>query len=268
MKRLELGVNQCTNAEYHADKSYLSSSSLKKLLSDPEQFYKEFVLGEKKEVEQNSNFDEGSYAHSLLLEPEKIESEFRFFEGWRKAGHDWLKFEFNNRGFIILSKPQKVRIEKLVIAAKNFKPAMELLQKGLPEHTVVGELSNVPIKVRADYINIEDGYIADIKTTSYPADVESFKYTIDQYKYQLSAALYTMMFEKHYQKSFAFYFIVLSKKDTSCEVYKLSQHTLNKGKLMVLEALRKYNSCKESGNWLTDEKKSDIIDATYSILEV
>lgn len=267
------GIVEINNSDYHAEKEHLSSSNLKLLLKDPEDFYKSKILGEAKEYSTNTlnAFAEGSYAHALILEPEVIEEEFRFFDGWRKQGKEWEKFKAENSGYDILSKPQKVRVEKWVRAYSELPAATNLIEGGKAEHTLFGKLMDVPIKVRADYINIERGYIADVKTTSSPADIDSFKYTIDSFNYDLSAALYSMMFESHYKKDFDFYFIVLSKRDSDCQVYKVSDDTRKRGESMVIQALSTYKKCKKSGLWVLPNKiKSDKVEdeGEYQIQEI
>jgi len=266
--KLKEGINHCTNSQYHEDKSYLSSSSLKTLLKDLDAFYKEYILLEKPERKSSNAFDEGTYAHSILLEPEEIKNEFRFFDGWRKAGKDWIAFKEKNSDYIILSTPQRKRVEAWTQTAKDLPAAMEILSGGESEYSVATTLQGVKLKARADYINLDKGYIADVKTTAHPTDVDSFTYTCDQYMYQLSAALYCMLFEAHYGKPFDFYFVVLGKTDKKCEVYKLGQKSMHGGRIKVLEALKLYNNCLKTGNWLTEEKVCDIIETDYLIKEI
>ena len=247
--KLKEGINICTNSEYHGDKSYFSSSNLKLLLKNPEKFKHEIVDGSKPEEKQVNAFDEGNYAHTLILEPENVEAEYAFFTGFRKAGADWESFKAANSDKIILSKPQKHRVEKWVEAYKALPAAVSLVKGGESEYSLAGQLYDIPIKVRADYINIESGYIADVKTTSYNTDIDSFKYVIDSLRYDLSAALYCKMFENYYGKKFDFYFIVLGKRDNLCQVYRMSEATMRKGDLMVLEAINKFKKCAESNIW-------------------
>lgn len=266
--KLKPGINECTNREYHGDTSYFSSSSLKLLLKDTEEFYKQYVLGER-ENKSLAAFDEGTYAHSLILEPETVDEEFSFYPGWRKQGKEWEQFKEGHGDKIILSKPQKVRVERWVQAYRERPEAVNLVEGGYPEHTIAGNLMGVPVKVRADYINIDRGYIADVKTTGADTDIDSFRYTIDNFSYQLSAALYCMMFEQHYNKSFDFYFIVLGKRNNLCEVYKTSKETMAEGKEMVSKALGIYKRCVKSGDWSNGIKKHDVeSDGDYEILEV
>ena len=90
-----------SNNDYHAEKTHLSSSNLKTLLKDTEKFYQEKILGNKKQEQKNS-FDEGNYAHSLILEPELIPDEYAFFPNFRKSGKDWETFKSANSDKIIL----------------------------------------------------------------------------------------------------------------------------------------------------------------------
>jgi hypothetical protein len=266
--KLKMGVNNCTNNEYHGDKNFLSSSNLKLLLTDVEKFKHEILDGNRENIQKNA-FDEGNYAHSLILEPQNIPEEYAFFDGFRKAGAVWKTFKEDNQGKIILSKPQKHRVEQWVKAYEQRSCAKNLISGGLPEHSIAGIIDGVNIKVRADYINIDKGYIADVKTTSYGSDVDSFKMVIENLKYDLSAALYCKLFSQFYGKPFKFYFIVLGKKDKMCEVYLASQDTMVKGNIMVKKALDIYKQCKETGIWTNKDKSDNIVlDEDYEILEV
>ncbi len=268
--KLELGINEISNENYHGDKSYLSSSSMKSLLKDREKFHREHVLGEPREQMFSNAFDEGSLTHALILEPEVIEKEFAFFEGFHKRGNAFKEFALQNEGKTLISGAQKFRCEKFKEVFDTNDAAVSLISGGLPEHTVCQILNEVPVKIRTDYINPEKGYIADVKTTGFAADVESFKMTINQYKYNLSAALYSMVAEQFYGKEFDFYFIVISKKDFVCEVYKASEETLLRGRAEVLEALSIYKECIASDVW--ENPKLDLLNLPqqldYEIQEV
>ena len=266
------GIVNISNEDYHAEKEHLSSSNLKMLLKDPEKFYQEKVLGNREEVSSNTQnaFSEGSYAHSLILEPDLVDKEFTIFSGMRKQGNEWESFksDASNFGKTILSKAQQLKVNMWVKSFKALPTAVNLIKNGQAELSLFGELQGVPVKVRADYINIEDGYIADIKTTSGPSDVDNFRLTVESFEYDLSAALYCSMFELHYGRPFSFYFIVLGKRDLNCEVFKLSNANMTMGKQKIIKALNIYKKCKESGVWKKIEKKDDKKLDDYEILEV
>lgn len=266
--KLQIGENKCTNSEYHSDTSFISSSGLKLLLKNPEKFYKEVIQG-KRINESKAAYDEGSYAHSLILEPHMIGKEYAFFPGFKKQGKEWEEFKVKNSKKVILSKPQKHRVEQWVDTFRKLPSAVSLIKNGESEKTIASVLKDVPVKARADYANITEGYIVDVKTTSFSPDIDSFKLVIDQLSYDLSASLYTMIFEEFYKKKFDFYFVVLGKKHNQCEVFKVSQETLIRGKSRVLEALVKYKKCKETNIWSNTTKDvKDVGSDLYEILEV
>ena len=264
--------DQLSNDQYHGEKEHLSSSNLKLLLKDVEKFYDEKILGNRV-VKDIPAFAEGSLVHGMILEPHLIDEEFVMFDGFRKAGKVWQNFknaEVAGKNRTILSKPAWKRCEALVAAYRQNKTAVKMVNSCDKELSLFMNIDGIPLKVRADCINIEEGYIADVKTTSFDTDVESFKYTMKDFGYALSAALYCQLFEAHFGKPFQFYFIVLGKKDRSCEVYKTSKETRAQGDREVRKALKIYKECKKTEIW--KNKKIDILKAkeydNYEILTV
>lgn len=264
---LKIGINNCTNKEYHSDSTFLSSSDFKLLLKDSSQFYKEKILGQK-EKKESPYFDEGTLTHALILEPEVINSDFAFFDGLRKQGDAYEAFKLQNPGKIYMSKSQKARCDYYVSAFLKRPEAVALLKKGLPEHTICQIYSGMNVKVRCDWINIEDGYIVDVKTSGYPTDLDSFTVTMDQYMYQLSAALYCKIAEIQYGKKFDFYFIAISKKEGDCNVFKLSEATRERGLLQIAQAIQIYKECMATNDWTKKEKKSIFNLENFEILEI
>lgn len=272
VKKLVDGLNDCTNSEYHADRNYLSSSVLKTVLKSLDTYYLEYILGEKKEISSTlqATFDLGSLVHSMILEPHLTNNEFQYFKGFRKSGKEYEDFLSSARaGVPIISSPQKHKADELMKAYKRNQAAVGLIKNGEAEQTICGELHGVPIKTRFDYINVEAGYIVDVKTTGYASNLESFRMSFDTLQYNLSAALYLDMAEKFYGKKFDFYMLVLSKKDITCDVFKLSQDTINSGKRLVLEACQKYIKAKSTNVWteITERDKLQAV-TDYEIKEL
>lgn len=255
------------NHTYHANRTHLSSSNLKQILEDPFKFYNEWVLGNKPEEAEKPYFVEGHFVHTLVLEPELV-SNYAIFPGLRRAGNAYETFKAENPNKQIISAAQVHKCEAIYKAYAARKEAMALISGGLSEHTMMANTLGVPIKTRADYINIDKGYIVDIKTTSYGTDIETFKEVIKQYKYQLSAALYCQVAFETYKKLFDFYFIVISKSDLTCNVYKASSETLSEGAAMYTKALVLYKKCKETGVWALEHPTHTFDTKDYEILDV
>jgi exodeoxyribonuclease VIII len=266
------GLNDCSNHDYHADRKYLSSSVLKTVYKSLDIYYNEYILGNKKEISSTtqSTFDLGSLVHSYILEPELVDNGYNFFQGFRKAGTEYQEFlKSAEAGKPVISTPQHHQAKELLKAFQAHKVATDLISGGFSEQTICGTLHGVPIKSRFDYINVDKGYIADVKTTSYPSDKESFKLTVEGLMYHLSAALYCAMAEQHYGKPFSFYFIVLSKRDKTCDVFKLSDERMDLGKQIVREACSKYSKALKTNSW-TELNQSDTLKVAedYEIEEI
>jgi len=256
------------NEEYHAEKDHLSSSNYKMLLKDIERFYKEKIKGLRESVQKNA-FDEGSLAHGLILEPHLVDEEFAMFEGFQKRGKAFEAFKKDNQGKTILSKSQWKKVERWVENYKKLPVAVELTDKCEKEVSLFGHYMGIKSKVRADGINPEEGYILDLKTSGYDTDIDTFKSVIMDFGYDISAALYTEMFEAYYKKPFDFYFVVLGKKDNACNVYKLSEESKQRGKEQLFKAVRTYKKCKRTGIWKNERRKLEVQNVTdYEILEV
>lgn len=263
------GINPgLSNAEYHADNTHLSSSVLKLILSSPKQYYEEKVLKQGPPAQTSAAMNLGSYVHSLILEPEKVAEEFAIYEGWRKQGADYEKFLAQHPNKIILSQPQSFNGHRLAKTVQACPPALDLLKGGVAELSHAAELLGVPVKMRADYLNVDQGYIVDVKTTRWPSDVTTFRRVVRELGYELSAALYCDIAYAIYGKVFDFYWIVLSKSDWEAQVYRASTHTLSEGSALVNKALIAYKKCLQSGVWPDNLDALPKANIVHEILEI
>ncbi len=258
-------MQQLTNEQYHAQRTHLSSSTLKQVLKDPRSFIN-FWLHGVRDSKESAAFLEGSLVHCMLLEPHKVHKEYAFFDGMRRAGALYEQFAAQNAGKIIIGAPMHQRAVAAVKACKELPVLLELLIGGHAEHTIMTEVMGVPVKMRADYINIDKGYIVDLKTTKYPADVDIFKQTIEQYEYDLSAALYVKIAEKAHGKPFDFYWAPVSKPDLKADVYKATASTLQKGFDKVVLALMTFKRLKQD-NFVLNAPKNNL-EGDYEIHEI
>ena len=242
------------NEDYHKNRTHLTSSMLKLLLKDAQEFERQWVHGIKDDSDKEV-FQEGSLVHSLILEPHLIPIEYAFYPGVRRIGKEFDLFKAQNPGRRILTEVQRHRAESYVRAYRQCPDAIKLIAGGEAEFTLEGDIAGVPCKARFDYINNEQSYLVDVKTSGYPSGKEIFKDTIASFRYDLSAALYLMLAEKAYGKKFDWYFVVISKPDKFCQVYKLSEATRRAGEAFVYQALEKYKLCKKTNNWVDTNVK-------------
>lgn len=267
MQKLVPGVNSISNRDYHADLAWLSSSSFKKIVEGPAKFYQENILGIKELEAEKGYLVEGSLTHSLILEPHLVATEYARFDGLRKQGADWEQFKAANSGTQIVSKPQWERAQAFHRAYKANKVAVKLIEQGgLSEHTVAHVLDGVQCKVRADRINLKQGFILDVKTSSFSVDYDGAKQTVLHWSYEMSAAFYCAVFEAYYRRPFDWYWCFISKTDLDCQVYKMSYETRRKGQAMFKAGMDLYKQCKATGIWA---KKQEVEEAqSEEILEL
>lgn len=249
------GINECDNAAYHGDRKYLSSSAFKLLLEDPLQFYKKYVAAAPQFKSVGSAaMDLGSYVHSLILEPEKTADEFIVWDGTRR-GAEWNQFAADNKSKIILN-PAAIELgKKLELELRNNKAVQRLLRDGKPEFTYCTQLEDTDVKVRADYINVDQNYILDVKTTSKPLTKDALMGSIASLHYDLSAALYVDCFKKiNNVPHMDFYFLFVNTKDSlDSIVYKASPALLNNGRRKYKKAIKILKEARRTGIWRSDD---------------
>ncbi len=224
------------------------------LLKDASAFNQKYNLGVSEDSDDKEVFQEGSLLHSMILEPHKVHTDYAFFPGARRAGKAFEDFRAQHPDKRILTEVQYLRCQKYVSAYNRQIYATALIQGGEAEFTATAEILGVKCKARFDYVNVDKGYVLDVKSTGMPAGAEIFKDAVNMYRYDLSAALYLMIAEKMFGKPFTWYFVVVTKTDPQCDVYTLSPETRRTGTAFVYQALTKYKKCKESGLWLDSEQ--------------
>lgn len=253
---------EMTNEEYHANLTHLSSSALKLLYKDTDKFYQQYVLGNW-DNKRKSALEFGTAIHTAILEPHLFDSNVAIFNGKMRSGKIYNEFLLQNEKKTILTVSEKERLDALVTAYSNCNTATNLLKDCNFEYTIMTDLYDLPVKCRCDGINIEQGYIVDVKTTAYDSSTETFKTTVQDLCYDLSAELYRRIAEKQFGKDFDFYFIVLSKSDYLCRVFKTSKATFALGNEKIMSAIETYRQFK-----LTGEFKKDIMVVDEEVTEI
>lgn len=245
---IQLGLNPyLRNEEYHADRTFYSSSVLKTALRDIRLFYNKYIKME--HIEKTGEaLTLGSYVHCRILEPEKVSEEFCEFDGLRR-GKLWDEFLLKNPNKTILGNMTKKQGDNIVRSIQNHPNYAELFTGGDAEVTAAVNWT-VPVKVRADYKIAETGRIVDIKTTSGSLTVEGVQSTIVRYDYDLSAALYVDAFSEIEGIEYDFYFVFASKDFDDCAVFKASKSMIANGRRKYTKAMDIIRKGLDSGKWI------------------
>lgn len=223
------------------------------MLEDPELFYKKYITKEIAKEESNSAFDVGTYFHTALLEPEKLEEECAVFTGLARRGKDWDAFKKDNSGRAIITTNEKATAEKLISAVQNSPVSMGLLKSSKSEVSAFievivmeGEVFSfrndtcfcltpsgwcptsldyeeedikdfgvkIVLKVRADALGQKTGIISDLKSTTGNAKKDfEMQSKVSAYQYDLSAALYLDVFSMASGEEFHTFVWIFASKD-------------------------------------------------------
>ena len=160
--KLKDGKNpKITNSEYHGDRHYLSSSALKMILRNPEEYYNKYILGDLSE--EKAHFSFGNYVHTLILEPENVEAEYAIYPGAVRRGKLYDEFKAKSDGKLLITAQEGALATKIMEAYNKHPLASLLFKGGQAEETFACQLAGVPIKVRLDYL--KGDMILDVKTT-------------------------------------------------------------------------------------------------------
>lgn len=257
-----------TNEEYHGIRGFYSSSQYKVGMKDIETFYKQYILGEDIGMKHIPAFDIGTYYHTGILEPEKLDKECIVYTGdpeskaklVKRAGKFWEAFKEKHKGMLILNEKEHFQAMNLINATKESPIAMGLLQNGEAELSCFALLEGFPTKVRADWINIQEGYILDLKsTTGNVKDVHAIKKKISDLNYDLSASLYIDTFNTHYGSEVIkdFYWTFASKDMCNCKTYRASKEMLEVGRRKYKFALAQIKKYQEQ-EWQFYDELEDI----------
>ena len=248
---------ELSNEAYHKTAKGYSSSQIKDMLEGEEYFYRKHVT---KELERDSSpsFDTGSYFHCAILEPHKLDTEFTSFDG-RKAGKAWEEFQIVHEGKTILNQTQLGEAINLINATKKNVEMMGLLAEGRPELSFFSNVFGLDVKVRTDWIHLskEKSYIMDLKSsTGNVKNAHKVKSSIENYHYDLSAALYVLAVNeviKNTKLPYAlvenFYWGFASKDVGNSQVWVASEKMMKVGLAKLKTAIGKIQEC-EKNKWV------------------
>lgn len=256
-----------TNEVYHGVRTYYSSSQLKEANEDIQTFHKIYVTGEivkEFSTQARAAMDTGTYYHTAILEPDMLTKECSVWDGIRK-GKAYEEFLVNNKGKTIITAKDFEKANALISATKNDPQTLKLISAGEPEMSAFTELEGVKVRVRADWMDVERGFILDLKSMSGNVrDIQGIKKKIDMMDYDLSAAFYIDAFNAALAKNKVkgnpikdFYWSFASKDQVSCQVYRATDEMIRVGRAKYKKALREIAEAEATG-WVFESKVIDV----------
>lgn len=240
-------TSELSNEQYHAHAA-ISSSNCKDLLVSPWLY----MENKKNPKAPTPSMEEGTMFHTYVLERELFFDHYyvsKKFNRTTKIGKEGYANAMKNAGNRkVIYEPDIKKIVAMSSGINSNALANALLKNGKAELSCFFKIKDIECKCRADYINVDAGYIVDLKTTASLASEDDFKSTMYRYLYHLSAAFYVDGFSQEYKKPFDFFFIVVEKSAPhNYGIYKIGEDLLQAGREMYLNALDTFATYHKTG---------------------
>lgn len=202
-------------------KQFLSNSNIRSLLKDPLTF--------NQPIKDNPNLIIGSYFHTLILEPDKLER-IKIIDA---STRNTTKYKELSGGEMCLLQHEADNIQLLRDTVMDNSIARDLIQDIDVEYEVPGliKLSDEWWKLKADIKNNTQSLVVDLKTTS---NIEKFRYSAKEYNYDSQAYIYSTYFNMD------MVFIAIDKTTRKIGIYECSPQFLESGKDKVERAVEAY----------------------------
>lgn len=213
-------------AQYRAQKEYLSYSDIKIILDNPFEY-----LNKQDEV-KSENMLLGSVIHSLILEKDNFFNDFMIMENVDlrtkegKAKKQVAEVRAKNFNATLIKQSLYDKALEVVNAFKRSKAYNMFKCAGLAEASYFGEIEGKKCKCRPDFYMEKENIILDIKTTAKGGAMpDAFTKNIAKYKYYIQAALYLKL-----TGAKDFYFVAIEvEAPYMIGIYKLDNVSLEFG---------------------------------------
>jgi PDDEXK-like domain of unknown function (DUF3799) len=251
---------------YHSDKSAISSSGLKMLMSETPAHFRHKWMNPDAVDEEKEAFRFGALCHVALLEPKKFLERYVIepvFEGPTKDGRmstqsaaakqakkEW--YEALDTDSIIVTNEDYERIMGITTTILENPLAKKLLKEGTPERSgwFRDPVTNLKCRIRPDLMNIGLNVYVDFKTTRDASDFE-FGKDSERFDYPLQMAFYYDGITQISGKAPDGAVIIAAEKTAPylCNVITIEPEHINLGRDRYQHALWILDNCLKSGKW-------------------
>jgi len=201
-------VEALSDDDYHDDKTFVSSSNLKKVLLSKRTFYNDFFLAKKKDEKEKECFRLGKMFHMAILEGDKFKENFVLmpeFEALNGKGEltknknckavkeKYAAFRASlPSSAVICSESEREQIIGSVYSLLEHPQAAQIMKDSLTEVSgfFVDEESGLRCKIRPDILSKNCVILGDLKTTRM-VDSMRFQNSVFDLGYYISMYMYT-----------------------------------------------------------------------------
>lgn len=224
MTKAEIIEKLKDDANYYGKfgKQYLSNSDIGTLLKNP--------LDYGRPSESSPNLIIGSYFHTAILEPDKLER-FKIIEASTRGTK---KYKDLSGGEMCMLQHEVDNIQLMREKLNSNEVCKGLISGDNVEYEVpaIGEIANNMWKGKADIINHDEKLIIDLKTTS---NIDMFRNSAKRYNYDSQAYIYSKLF------GYEMLFIVIDKASHVIGIFDCSPEFYERGEYKVQKASEIYD---------------------------
>lgn len=252
------------NDVYHADRTSVSSTGLRRLLKSPKTF-KAALDGPPIEPTEAMKF--GTLVHHVILEgadflkryvvaPEFVGLTKDGRESKQSASAKAKRDEWHTEqilaGNVIVEQKEFDDVRGMLDSVLLHQDAFALLKNGVTE--VSGYYrdpeTGILCRLRPDYISMQHMVIVDLKTTR-SVEEEEFSKAIWNYRYDFQIAMYGEGAEQICQRKVDYHAFIAVEKEPpyECAVYLADEAMLEKGQQDYHRSLRILRQCIDAGHW-------------------
>jgi hypothetical protein len=245
-------ASRLSDDAYHADRSHVSSSTLKAILKSP--LHYRWALANPRTPTKAMRL--GTLIHAAVLEPERFAREFAVappLDLRTKAGKAALEaLEAENPGKTVIFADDFASIERVRSGLAAHETARALLElRSEREESVfwTDPETGAPCKSRKDLrVDLDDGLIVDLKKTS-SAERAAFARQVANLHYDLSAVMYTLGDAMAYGVAPQFVWVCVEEDTGAVGVYRPDEDFRARGRKNLRHALRLLAECRERDTW-------------------
>lgn len=264
-------VNNDSNEDYHGNKDYIGSSSVKLYKKSPLHYITN-------KVESTPALEFGTLYHTYILEPDKFKDEYFIFDDSTICEELTSGAFMDDKGKQIFAKsPRSTKIYKewysnqMTIAGgkktisieefemiKKMKDALfshpyarYLLTGGVSELSHYTELNGVKVKIRPDHMFRKKKICVDLKTAK-SAKHDEFPKNAYDLGYHISASMYSDVLEQIYTpgEPWTFFFVVQEKTfPYAFNIFKSSPQFMSIGQYEYEILLEQHKYCLENNDY-------------------
>lgn len=241
------GIHHGLAADTYHGLDRLSASALKRLMRSP----MAYRWAKDHPTEPSAAMALGTAAHTAILEPHKLLTDYALWDGGTRRGKAWDEFRAAHADRHILTRDEFDAAQAMRDAVRGFAPAMRYLAIGEAEVTMLWDCEGHPFKCRADWVTTIDGrpVIVDLKTTR---DASPRRFGNDAFRlgYHVQFALYADAWEALTGQAPAFVVIAVeSKAPHEPAVFRVPDDVLEQGRDDYRRLIATLDECATTNHW-------------------